>query len=150
MSKLSDMARGRFKSKARRSSSRTMAKRKGRKSSRRKSSGSASGVFSGKVLGFKIPLIGDILRNKTAQKLIAGAGIVTIAGTLVGLVNNPMLNRVFDSPITKIGLAGAAGDITGIAGQFVSGGGAGQLRGLVGGRGEAQTSLVPTIGGGIA
>ena len=145
------MARGRFKTNRKKSSSITMAKRNGRRSkSRRKSSSGTSGVFSGKILGFKIPLISDVLRNKTAQKLIAGAGIVSIITAGAALVNNPMLNRAVSNPIVKLGLAGAAGDVTGVIGQVVTGGGISQLRGIVGQAGNGQQALVPMSGGGVA
>ncbi len=149
MASLMSMATGRFKSKTRRSKSNNMAKR-GRKSKSRRSSGSTSGVFSGKILGFKIPLVGDALRNKTVQKVIAGAGIVSVALTIASLVNNPTVNRALGNKFVRLGLAGAAGDITGIATDFVKEGGIGQLRGVANGGGAAQTTLMSVPGGGVA
>jgi len=154
MANLMSMAKGRFNTKRNKSKPRTMAKKKGRKSKSRKSNGSASGVFSGKILGFKIPLIGDALKNKTVQKAIAGAGIVSLAVTAASLINNPMINRGINNKLIRLGLAGAAGDITGIATEFVKEGGVGQLRNIAngGGRGNGATqqSLVPMSGGGVA
>lgn len=153
MANLMSMSRGRFKSKSRKSTSRTMAKRTRKsKSKRGRSSGGTSGVFSGKILGFKIPLVGDALRNKSVQKVIAGAGIVSIALTIASLVNNPTVNRALGNKFVRLGLAGAAGDVTGIAAQFVKEGGVGQLRGIAGGNGGAQqqASLVSVPGGGVA
>ena len=152
MASLTSMATGRFKSKARRSTGKNMAKR-GRKSKSRKgrSSGGTSGVFSGKILGFKIPLVGDALRNKTVQKAIAGAGIVSIALTIAGLVNNPTVNRALGNKFVRLGLAGAAGDVTGIAAEFVKEGGIGQIRGAAAGAGNGgQASLMSVPGGGVA
>jgi len=151
MANLMSMSRGRFKTSKKKSSSRTMAKKKS-KSSRKKSSSGNSGVFSGKILGFKIPLVGDALRNKTVQKAIAGAGIVSIALSAAQLINNAQLNRALNNKIVRLGLAGAAGDITGIATEFVREGGIDQIRGVVSnnGTGQQQTSLVSMSGNGVA
>ena len=147
MTKLMSLAKGRFKGKKRRSSLRTMA-RKTRKRSKR-SSGRSSGAFSGKILGLKIPIIGDALRNPTVQKVIAGAGIVSIVTSVALLLNNPTVNRVIGNPIVKVGLAASAGDVVGGVTQIVQQGGVGQLRGIVNGR-RAQPSLVSVAGGGVA
>jgi len=153
MASLTAMARGRFKNIRHKSKSNNMAKngRRKKSSGRRKSGGgSGSGVFSGKILGFKIPVIGNALRNRTVQKVIAGAGIVAIVLSVARLINNPTLNRAANNKFVKLGLAGAAGDVTGIATQFVIGGGVSQLRGITnGGNGNGQT-LVSMSGNGIA
>jgi len=150
MASLMSMATGRFKSKARRSTGKNMAKR-GRKSKSKRSSGTSSGVFSGKILGFKIPIVGDALRNKTVQKVIAGAGIVSVALTIASLVNNPTINRAVSNKFVRLGLAGAAGDVTGIATEFVKEGGIGSLKlGNGGGGAATQTSLMSVPGGGVA
>lgn len=143
------MAEDRFKNTRKKSNTKNMAK-KGKKSKSRKSSSGGSGAFSGKILGFKIPLISDVLRNKTAQKVIAGAGIVSIALSLAALVNNPTVNKFVGNKIVRLGLAGAAGDVTGIATEFLKEGGIQQLRGIANGVGQQQTQLVSQAGNGVA
>ena len=150
MANLMSMAKGRFKKSKTKSSNKNMARNNKKKSKSRKSSSGGSGAFSGKILGFKIPLVSDVLRNKIAQKVIAGAGIVSIALTLARLVNNPTVNRVVGNRFVRLGLAGAAGDVTGVATEFVSQGGAGQLRAIANGGGAQQTALVSMAGNGVA
>jgi len=112
----------RFKSKKKNTSNNTMAK--GKKSSKRKSSSrGSSSAFSGKVLGFKIPVVSGILRNKTFQKAAAGAGVVAIVLSLATLVNNPTVNRALGNQFVRLGLAGAGGDLVGVATQFFREGG---------------------------
>lgn len=149
MTNLMSMAEDRFKNTRKKSNTKNMAK-KGKKSKSRKSSSGGSGAFSGKILGFKIPLISDVLRNKTAQKVIAGAGIVSIALSLAALVNNPTVNKFVGNKIVRLGLAGAAGDVTGIATEFLKEGGIQQLRGIANGVGQQQTQLVSQAGNGVA
>lgn len=149
--KLQELAKGRFKSKPRKSSSKNMAKTKSKSKSRKSSSGNSSGVFSGKILGFKVPVISDALRNKTVQKAIAGAGIVSIALSIAQLVNNPTVNKVANNKVARLALAGTAGDVTGIATEFLREGGINQIRGVVqNNNGGQQTSLVSMSGNGVA
>lgn len=145
------MTKRRFKSKRRKSSSNNMARKSRKSKSKRRSSSSkgSSGVFSGKILGFKIPIIGGFLGNKTVQKAIAGAGIVSLAVSAASLINNPMLNRALNNKFVRLGLAGAAGDVVGVGVEFAKEGGIGTIRNAVGG-GGGQSSLVSTAGNGIA
>lgn len=150
MTNLMSMAKGRFKKSKTKSSSKNLARKTKKKSKSRKSSSSSNGAFSGKILGFKIPIVSDVLRNKTAQKVIAGAGIVSIALSIARLVNNPTINRAVGNRFVRLGLAGAAGDVTGVATEFVTQGGVTQLKGIVNGGGAQQTALVSAAGNGVA
>ena len=153
MTNLMSMARGRFKSKSRKSTSRTMARKSTRKSKSRRSSNSkgTSGVFSGKILGFKIPVISGFLGNKNVQKAIAGAGIVSLAISAATLINNPTINRALSNRFVRLGLAGAAGDVVGLGVEFAKSGGIATVQQAVGGRGGGQqSSLVSAAGNGIA
>lgn len=153
MAKLMSMAKTRFKSKKRKSSVKNMARRIRRKSKsrRRSSSGGTSGAFSGKILGFKIPVIGNLLGNKIVQKAIAGAGIVSLAITAASLINNPTVNRALNNQFVRLGLAGAAGDVVGVGVEFAKSGGLGAARRAVSGdSGQQQGSLVSATGNGIA
>ena len=106
--------RKRVNNSKRKTSSNNMAK----KSKKKSSSSRSSGVFSGKILGMKIPVVSGILKNKTFQKAAAGAGVVSIVTSLALLLNNATVNRAVANPIVRLGLAGAGGDITGIAAEI--------------------------------
>lgn len=146
MSNLMSMARGRFKSKGRKSKSKNMARRKTRRKSKRRSSSSGSG--SGKVLGIRIPVIGKLFGNPTVKKALMGAGAVSLALSVAALVNNASVNKALNNKLVRIGLATAAGDIAGGVIQVVKE--SPQILSKANGNGAAQTSLVPTAGGGVA
>ncbi len=161
MASLKSMASNRFKTKRgkskvmpnkRRTKRRTSTRRSPtRRRSSRSSSSNGNGAFSGKVLGFKIPIIGDALRNKTVQKALAATGLVTTVLTVASLINNPTVNRVASNEFVQLGLAGAAGDITGVATQLIRTRGLPMARSRMnGGQAQAQGSLVPMAGGGVA
>jgi hypothetical protein len=99
-------------------SRRNMAKRKTRKSTR-KSSGSKGGLFSGKVLGFKIPVIDKVFKNKTFQKIAVASGTVSLLGSGIALINNPQINALWQKPLVKDAVALSTGDIVGAIGRKV-------------------------------
>lgn len=147
--KLQDLAKKTFKSTRRKSSTKNMAGKKGRKSKSRKSP-SNSGVFSGKVLGFQIPLVSDVIRNKTVQKVLASTGAVTTLLTIASLINNPTVNKVANNELVQLGVAGATGDIVGVGAQLVRTRGLQRLRG-----GQQQSNggnqmLISQAGNGVA
>lgn len=129
----------RFKSKKKSSQSNKMAKKKGSKS--KSSSGRSSGVFSGKVLGFKIPVVGGVLKNKTFQKAAAGVGVVSIALSVAALINNPTINSILSRREARLALAAAGGDVIGLGAEFVREGGlnlgGNQQQATIGGVGAA-------------
>lgn len=120
------------------SPSNNMANKKKPKS---KSRSSSSGVFSGKVLGFEIPGVSKIIRNKTVQKAAAGAGLVSIAVSLAQLVNNPTINKAMAKKEVRIGIALAGGDVVGGAAQFVKEGGIKSLQGNGNGMTSSQVGF---------
>ncbi len=145
MASLMSMSRGRFKGKARKSSSRTMAKRKS--STKRRSSSSSSG--GGKVLGIKIPVVGKVFGNPTVKKALMGAGAVSLAISLATLINNPTINKALSNKLVRVGLATAAGDVAGGVIQVVKE--TPQLMNRGNGNGaQAQGSLASMSGNGIA
>lgn len=81
--------------------------------SKSKSQGSKGGLFSGKVLGFKIPVVDKVIKNKTFQKVVVGAGTVATVGALVQLVNNDQINKIWNRKEVRIVSAAATGDIVG-------------------------------------
>lgn len=89
-----------------------------RSSNLAKNKNNQSGVFSGKVLGFTIPGVSPILKNKTFQKVIAGAGLVSVGLSIVQLLNNKRINEIAAKKEVRILAAAAAGDIPGAAFQF--------------------------------
>lgn len=93
-------------------------KRKGKKSKSRKS-GSNNQLFSGKVLGISVPGAKGVLGNKTIQKVLVGAGAVSVGLSLVQLFNNSTLNKFASKKEVRIGLAAIAGDIPGAVFQFI-------------------------------
>jgi hypothetical protein len=99
-------------------SNRNMAKKKSRKSTKKSSSGKA-GLFSGKVLGFKIPMVDKVIKNKTLQKVMVASGAVTTIGALVSLINNQQVNKVWSNPLVQDGAALATGDVVGAIGNRV-------------------------------
>ncbi len=100
---------------------RSMAKKTKRKAKRRgKSSfGSSGGLFSGKILGMKIPLISGLIKNKNVQKAMVGAGTVATIGAIVGLVNNPTINGIWGNQAVRLGAAASTGDIIGAGTVFI-------------------------------
>lgn len=142
MANLMSMARTRFKSKSRKSSS--MPKRKGRKSKSRRSTSSGGG----KILGIKVPVIGKVFDNPTVKKALMGAGAVSLAISVAALVNNPTINRALNNKLVRIGLATAAGDIAGGVIQVVKE--SPQLISRVGNGQAQQATLIPQVGGGVA
>lgn len=104
----------RKKSNVNKQSKKSSSMAKGKKSKSKKSSnGSKGGLFSGKVLGFKVPLVDKVIKNKTLQKAMVATGAVTTIGAIVSLVNNPTVNKVWSNPLAKDATALATGDITG-------------------------------------
>ena len=103
------------------------------KKKKSKSKGSKSGVFSGKILGQEIPIISKVMRNKTFQKVAAGAGTVSIALSIAALLNNAAINKAVSMKPVRIALAAAGGDLIGAGAQFVKEGGVGGLRTSVSG-----------------
>lgn len=123
----------------RKSSSRSMVKRRGsKKKSYKKSSG--SGLFSGKVFGYTIPGVSPVLKNKTAQKIIVGAGVVSLALSVAQLINQPMVNRQLAKPAVRAGIAFVGGDIPGAVYQYYKDGGL-QSVSLGGGRSQGLSSV---------
>ncbi len=102
---------------------------KKKKSKGRKGKGS-SGLFSGKVLGVQVPGARGILSNKTLQKVLVGAGAVSVGLSLVQLINNPTLNKYAAKKEVRIVAAAIAGDIPGAAYQFAKEDGIAKLRGI--------------------
>lgn len=144
MTSLTDMAKKRFKSTARKSNSNNMVKRKSSKS-RRGSSSSGEG----KVLGVKIPVIGKVLGNKTVKKALMGAGAVSLAISFASLINNPTINKALNNKLVRVGLATAAGDVAGGIVQVVKE--SPQLLGRVSQNGGQQTApLLSQAGNGVA
>jgi hypothetical protein len=142
--------KAKFKTTRYKSTSNNMKKKKS-KSEYKKSTGNSSGVFSGKILGFKVPIIGDALKNKTVQKAIAGAGIVSLALSIAQLVNNPTVDKMASNKLARLALAGTAGDITGVATEFLREGGVNQIKGVVTGNGNgSKSSIVSMSGNGVA
>lgn len=94
-----------------------------RRMKRRSSSSSGSGVFNGKVFGYTIPGVSSILKNKTAQKAIVGAGLVSIVLSVAQLANQPQINRQLMKPEVRAGIALVGGDIPGAAYQYYKDGG---------------------------
>ncbi len=135
------MSRGRFKSKRSKSKSKNMVRK------RRKSRRSTSSGGSGKILGIKVPVIGKVFGNPIVKKALIGAGAVSLAISIAGLVNNPTINKALNNKLVRIGLATAAGDITGGAVQLLKE--SPQIMSRRNG-GQAQTSLMPQAGGGVA
>ena len=80
------------------------------------------------------------MRNKTYQKLAAGAGTVAIALSIASLLNNSTINKAVARKEVRIGLAVAGGDLIGGAAQFVKEGGVGGLS--VSGNGATSNSSV--------
>ena len=106
---------------------------KHKKKKSKNSKGSKSGVFSGKILGQEIPIISKVMRNKTFQKVAAGAGTVSIALSIAALLNNAAINKAVAMKPVRIALAAAGGDLIGAGAQFVKEGGVGGLRTSVSG-----------------
>ena len=98
--------------KRRKSTTKKTSKRRG------KSSGSSSGIFSGKILGNKLPIVEKVVKNKTFQKAVVGAGIVTIVGAGVNLLNQPAVSNIWNKQVVRLGTALAVGDIAGAATVF--------------------------------
>ena len=107
-----------------------------------KKGGQNNELFSGKVLGFEIPGARAILKNKTAQKIFVGAGIVSTELAIVQLINNSTLNKFAAKKEVRILAAGVGGDIPGAAFQFFKEDGARTLRGLQSNGNGAQQQLM--------
>lgn len=95
-------------------------------------------LFSGKVLGFEIPGVKDVLKNKTAQKVLVGAGIVSVGLALVNLINNPTLNKFAAKKEVRVLAAAAGGDIPGAAFQLLKEDP--NILGKIGNRGMSQST----------
>lgn len=88
-------------------------------------------LFSGKVLGINVPGARGILKNKTLQKVLVGAGAVSVGLAVVQLVNNPTLNKFASKKEVRIGAAAVAGDLPGAAFQFFKEDGLTKVRGAM-------------------
>lgn len=93
--------------------------------------GSNSSLFSGKVLGVQVPGARGVLKNKTLQKVLVGAGAVSLGLAVVQLINNPTLNKFAARKEVRIGAAAVAGDIPGAAFQFFKEDGISKVRGAM-------------------
>jgi len=88
-------------------------------------------LFSGKILGVQVPGARGVLQNKTLQKVLVGAGAVSVGLALVQLVNNPTLNKFASKKEVRIGTAAVAGDLPGAAFQFLKEDGIPKVRGAM-------------------
>lgn len=146
MTNLMSMAKDKFKTTRKKSTSNNLAKKKNKS---RKSSSTGSGAFSGKLLGFKIPIISDVLRNRNVQKALAATGLVTTVLTVAAVINNPTVNKFANNEIVKLGLAGAAGDVVGVGTQLLLTRGLQKVRGTTTTNGGNQM-LLSQAGNGVA
>ena len=85
----------------------------------KKGKGQSGQLFSGKVLGIQVPGAKGVLQNKTLQKILVGAGAVSVGLAVVQLINNPTLNKWAAKKEVRILAAGVGGDIPGAAFQFL-------------------------------
>lgn len=91
-----------------------------RRSSKRRSSARSilgGSNFDGKVLGFKIPGVSNIVKNSTLQKVMIGAGTVATTTAVVGLINHPTINRIWSNPFVRDATAWSTGDVVGAVGN---------------------------------
>jgi len=108
---------------------------------------SSSSLFSGKVLGVQVPGARGVLKNKTLQKVLVGAGAVSVGLAVVQLINNPTLNKFAARKEVRIGAAAIAGDIPGAAFQFFKEDGITKIRGMTSGTQTASNQQIGQVGG---
>ena len=104
----------------------SMSKGKGSKQKSKSKSrkyGKDDGVFSGKILGYEVPGLSGVIRNKTYQKVAAGAGTVAIAVSIAQFLNNKKINDYMKKKEVKVGLAIVGGDIIGGGFELLKDGG---------------------------
>jgi len=142
MTNLMSMAKDRFKSTRKKSNTKNMAKKKG------KSKGRRSNSSSGRSIGSKIPVVGKVFRNKTVQKVLMGAGAVSLVVSIASLINNPTINKAVNNKLVRVGIAAAGGDIPGAAVQILKE--TPQLIGRMNGNGGQQQTLLSQAGNGVA
>lgn len=98
----------RFKSKIKHNSS--MTKHRSHKSHKK------SGF--GKISGFKIPVIGGLLKNDMVKKVALASGTVAIVGAGVQLLNQPSINKIWSNQIVRSAVAFSTGDVIGAVGTY--------------------------------